>query len=80
MIGVQPSPNKSPTRSQLVDLSRFLRSVARAIIAAPPLVPEPTLEFPEDFVNEEHARMAEAVAAILDQSAQRNEILSAWVE
>lgn len=39
-----------------------------AIFKAPPLVPEPTEEFPEDFPNDEHVRMLQVVAVVLAEA------------
>ena len=62
------------------ELIRFLNRIAEEIEKSEPLVPEPTEEIPDAFVNEEHARMARAVAAVYAESIRRDEPFRAWVE
>ena len=58
----------------------FLQRVAGALIAADPLVPEPTDEQPEAYPNEELARMAEHVRAVMEEALRRGEPFRAWNE
>jgi hypothetical protein len=51
----------------------FIGELAGSILAAAPLVPEVSEEFPEDYTNVEHARMLEAVAAVLREARRRGE-------
>jgi hypothetical protein len=51
-------------------MMKFIRYLQGELLGAPPLVPEPNALFPENFPNEDHAQMLEAVAAVLVE-AQR---------
>jgi hypothetical protein len=46
----------------------FLGELQAKLLKAPPLVPEVTELFPEDFPNDDHAQMLEAVAAVIRES------------
>lgn len=62
-----------PPADELDLMIGFLRDLQTKLLEAPPLVPEVTELFPEDFPNDEHARMLEAVAAVLRESQRLGE-------
>jgi len=68
-----------PPATVLDALIHFVEELARQIERAPPLVPEPTEEIPEDLVNEEHARMLQAVNAVLGESRRLGQPYMVWV-
>ncbi len=57
-----------PPDEELEEMLGFLSLLQTKLLEAPPLVPEVTELFPEDFPNDEHARMLEAVATVLRES------------
>jgi hypothetical protein len=57
-----------PPREELEAMLTFINELKKAIGEAPPLVPATTEVFLEDYPNEEHARMLEAVAAVLAET------------
>jgi sugar phosphate isomerase/epimerase len=57
-----------PPREELDAMLGFVRELEDAIRAAPPLVPELTEIFLEDYPNDEHIRMLQAVAAVLAEA------------
>lgn len=62
-----------PERRDGEAMIEFLRTLQAEIRAAPPLVPEVTEEFLEDLPNEDHARMLEAVAAVIAEALRLGE-------
>lgn len=58
-----------PPPEELDAMLAFIGELQEAIQRAPALVPTTTELFPEDYTNEEHARMLQAVAAVLARSA-----------
>jgi hypothetical protein len=46
----------------------FIAELQEAILKAPPLVPEITEVLLEDYTNDEHVRMLQAVAAVLSEA------------
>jgi|GEM_PF-2470613 len=69
----------APSAEELDSAVAFLKRLAGHVRQAPALVPEPTEEFPEDFIPEEHARMLDAVAAILEEASRRGRPFRAWL-
>ena len=69
-----------PERQDGEAMIDLLRSLQAEIRAAPPLVPEVTEEFPENLYNEEHARMLEALVAVIAEALQRGEPFIAGAE
>jgi hypothetical protein len=61
-------------------LLAFLRRLGEAIETAEPLVPKATDEVPDEFVNDEHVRMLEAVSAVIAEATRRGEPFRAWKE
>ncbi|NTX01781.1 MULTISPECIES: hypothetical protein [Myxococcus] len=69
----------APSTGELDNAVAFLKRLASHVRSAPALVPEPTEEFPEDFIPEEHARMLDSVTAVFSESLQRGQPFRAWV-
>lgn len=59
-----------PAKEESDMMISFIGRLQEAIIEAPPLVPEATEVYLENFPNDEHARMLDAVVAVLSE-AQR---------
>jgi hypothetical protein len=68
----------SPDR--LERLASFGEEISNALHHAPPLVPEANEQVPDAFTNAEHARMVDAVAAVMRASARSGRPFRAWVE
>jgi hypothetical protein len=66
--------------ARLAPLVAFMRQVRDAILTAPPIVPEPTEDVPDDFTNDEHARMLEAVSSVFEEAQRLRQPFRAWVE
>lgn len=62
-----------PSADELRDVLQSLDQVMDRLRAAPPLVPEVSDRFPEDFPNEEHALMVEAAAAVFREALVRQQ-------
>jgi hypothetical protein len=58
----------------------FLTNLAEALKSARPLVGTPTQSIPEAHPNEEHARMCEAVAAVMALGLLNGRQIRSWVE
>lgn len=58
----------------------FLQRLQDEIERADTLVPEPTDTIPENFTNDEHARMVEAVTAVFQESKRLGQAFTAWVD
>jgi hypothetical protein len=54
-----------PPLEEVGAMLAFIRHLQDEILEAPPLVPEASDLFPENFPNDEHVRMLEAVVAVL---------------
>lgn len=54
-----------PPTDELEATLAFIRDLQEEILKAPPLVPDASDLFPENFPNEEHVRMLEAVVGVL---------------
>jgi hypothetical protein len=65
---------------ELEQLLVFIEELSRKIELADPLVPEATEEVPEEYVNEEHMRMLNAVAAVFRESIRLRQPFRAWVD
>jgi|SRR6476661_10187962 len=65
---------------ELEQLLVFIEELSRKIELADPLVPEATEEVPDEYVNEEHMRMLNAVAAVFRESIRLRQPFRAWVE
>jgi hypothetical protein len=59
-----------PPRAELDAMLAFIQQLEAAIHQAPPLVPEVTEVFLEDYPNDEHVRMLQAVAAVLAEASR----------
>jgi hypothetical protein len=57
-----------PPREEIDAMLAFILELEEAIRKAPPLVPAVTEVFLEDYPNEEHVRMLQAVAAVLAEA------------
>lgn len=64
----------------LEDIIHFIEKLSQAITVAPPLVPQPTEDIPDDYINEEHVRMLTAVSEVLKESLLLQQPFRAWVE
>jgi hypothetical protein len=61
-----PESGRTSASPQVLDEAlAFLALLRQQLLDAPPLVPCVTEEFPEDFTPAEHARMLDAIAAVL---------------
>jgi hypothetical protein len=67
-----PAPDGKllPPAGEHETIVAFIRHLQSEILSAPPLVPEANELFPENFPNEDHAQMLDAVVAVLKE-AQR---------
>ena len=54
-----------PPTEELESMLVFLKHLQEEILKAPPFVTEPSDRYPEDFPNDEHVRMVDAVVAVL---------------
>ncbi len=70
-LSYRPPEEPLPTEEELEAVTEFLREVQHHIKKAPPLVPEVTEEIPENFENEEHVRMIDAVIAVFEEAKRR---------
>jgi LmbE family N-acetylglucosaminyl deacetylase len=57
-----------PPAEELETILVFIRHLQEEILKAPPLVPEANELFPEDYPNDDHVRMLEAVVAVLSEA------------
>lgn len=62
-----------PSATELRVVLQSLVQVQNRLRAAPPLVPEVSDGFPEDFPNEEHPLMVEAAAAVFREALVRQQ-------
>jgi hypothetical protein len=65
---------------ELEQLLIFIEELSRKIELADPLVPEATEEVPDEYVNEEHMRMLNAVVTVFRESIRLRQPFRAWVE
>jgi hypothetical protein len=65
---------------ELEQLVIFIEELSRKIELADPLVPEATEEVPDEYVNEEHMRMLNAVVTVFRESIRLRQPFRAWVE
>jgi hypothetical protein len=65
---------------KLIRMLDFLGRLITEIKQADSLVPKPTEQIPENFTNDEHARMVEAVKAVFQESKRLGKPFMAWVE
>jgi hypothetical protein len=77
-IGASQLPDQS--RAELRLAAEFLHRISSILPSAPPLVTTLTNVIQEGHPNEEHARMADAVAAVMTAGADTGEPIRAWVE
>jgi hypothetical protein len=70
----------SVTFEHLGAITSFMKQLSNAVRAAPPLVEQATEEIPDEFTNDEHARMIDAVAAVLEEANLLRQPFRAWVE
>jgi hypothetical protein len=68
------------SKEELEQLLVFIEELSRKIELADPLVPEATEEVPDEYVNEEHVRMLNAVAAVFRESIRLRQPFRAWVD
>ncbi len=66
--------------SELQSLLKNLERLALAIRQAEPLVRVATAAVPDEFVNEEHARMVEAVRAVVTEALRLGLPFRAWID
>ena len=76
--GVDQVPNQPAAK--LRSAESFLRRLAIMLPSAAPLAAAPTERVPEEYPNEEHARMCEAVAAVMAAAAEAGEPIRSWVD
>lgn len=57
-----------PPAEELESMNSFIGNVQEELLKAPPLVPESSNLFPENFSNKEHVRMLAAVAAVFTEA------------
>lgn len=67
------------SKEELEQLLVFIEELSRKIELADPLVPEATEEVPDKYVNEEHIRMLNAVAAVFRESIRLQQPFRVWV-
>lgn len=60
--------------------SAFLERLKGAVLQADPLVPAATEQIPDEYENDEHARMLDAVRAVFLEALQTGQPFRAWVE
>lgn len=70
-LSYRPREEPLPLEEELEDAIGFLRELQHHIKKAPPLVPEVTEEIPENFENQEHVRMIDAVVAVLEEAKRK---------
>lgn len=58
----------------------FLRRLAILLPSSPRLVDAPTTMIPEDYPNEVHAQMCDAVAAVMMAGVDTGQAIRSWVE
>ncbi len=66
--------------AQLRTLVAFIRRLQTVIAHSPPLVPVATAAVPDEYENEEHIRMLEAVAAVFAESLRLGQPYDAWLD
>jgi hypothetical protein len=66
--------------AELVSSLEFMSLVRVSLTSAAPLEPEPTEELPENFTNDEIARMVDAIRAVLGEAVRLRAPFRAWVE
>jgi hypothetical protein len=57
-----------------------MEHLGRKIKQSDPLVPEPSIEFPENYTNDEHLRMLNAVSTVFREAIRLEQPFKAWVE
>lgn len=79
-----PSPSGDDrvpaTRAELRSLQAFLATLSAAAAKAPPLVPRATDEIPDAYTNGEHARMMDAVRAVVGAALAAGRPFRAWID
>jgi hypothetical protein len=70
--------NASP--EDLSELSKRMEVWMKKIKQAPPLVEAVSEDIPDRYVNEEHARMLEAVAAVFREALRLEKPFRAWID
>jgi late competence protein required for DNA uptake (superfamily II DNA/RNA helicase) len=65
---------------ELQSIIEFMKSLSHEIENAAPLVPYATEHIPDEYGNEEHVRMLEAVVAVFQESVSRKAPFRAWIE
>ena len=68
------------TFERLGALTSFMRRLSSAVRTAPALVPKATDEIADELTNDEHARMIDAVASVLEEANTVRRPFRAWVE
>jgi hypothetical protein len=68
------------SREELSELSDMMEAWIEKIKSAPPLIQAVSEEIPDLYLNEEHARMLEAVAAVFREALRLGKPFRAWVE
>lgn len=68
------------SKSELLRLIDFVDNLAAHIASIPPLIPEPSEIYPEDYTNDEHVRMLLAVRTVLSEAARLGRPFLAWIE
>ena len=64
----------------LKEILLFMEKLADKIKKASPLVPYPTEEIPDEYTNEEHIRMLNAVGAVFQETIKLKQPFRAWRE
>lgn len=77
-LGAEQFPNHQEADLKLAH--DFLGRLAILLPAAPRLVEAPTKKIPEDYPNEAHARMCDAVAAVMAAGVDAGQAIRSWVE
>lgn len=65
---------------QVREVVAFIARLQQEIAQAAPLVPIATEEVPDEYENEEHIRMLDAVAAVFRESLRLGEPFNAWLD
>jgi hypothetical protein len=75
-----PDSTVQVSTDALRSAAAFLERLQAAVLKAEPLVPVATEDIPDEYENEEHARMLAAVDAVLRESLRTGQPFKAWVE
>jgi hypothetical protein len=70
----------SHSANEMKEMAEFLRRLSALLPATRPLVEQAAGVLPKNHPNEEHARMCDAVAAVMPAGAETGNSIRSWVE